>query len=128
MITSEQVWDLYNRIWDFKEKRDKERPANWNEYFEAERVLEDEVNKMDKDAGKGLQIGRVLRFQVADGYAQYLIVEIKPRTVKALHLPLGDAYANLYAVTKTGSCKRSIAEQNVNGADAWDRIFASNKS
>lgn len=35
-------------------------------------------------------IGKVIRFQIADGYAEYMVLGLSP--VKLIHLPLMDAY------------------------------------
>ena len=41
------------------------------------------------------ETGEIIRFQVADGYAQYMIYSLKP--VKLVHIPLGgDAYTFPY--------------------------------
>ena len=44
---------------------------------------------------KGKNFGEILRFQVADGYAEYMVVSMRP--LKLMHLPLGDAYSFGYA-------------------------------
>jgi hypothetical protein len=39
---------------------------------------------------KGKNVGKVVRYQVADGYAEYMVVSMKPLSL--VHIPLGDAY------------------------------------
>lgn len=36
------------------------------------------------------QVGEVIKFQVADGYALYMIASMKP--LELVHIPIGDAY------------------------------------
>jgi hypothetical protein len=43
----------------------------------------------------GKNIGEVLRFQVADGYAMYMVASTRP--LELVHLPLGDCYQFEYA-------------------------------
>lgn len=38
----------------------------------------------------GKNVGRIARFQVGDGYAQYMIASMSP--LELVHIPLGDAY------------------------------------
>jgi hypothetical protein len=42
------------------------------------------------NGNKGKNVGKVVRYQVADGYAEYMVVSMKPLSL--VHIPLGDAY------------------------------------
>jgi len=70
-------------------------------YFKAEEEYVKKVQDWAKENGdsEGLS-GEIIRFQVADGYAQYVVWKLKPVTL--IHLPVGDAwqfpYANLLTV------------------------------
>lgn len=44
---------------------------------------------------KGKNIGEIIRFPVADGYAEYMVASMKP--AELIHLPLGDAWQFQYA-------------------------------
>jgi len=49
-----------------------------------------------KDMGyKGKNVGEIVKFAVADGYAEYMVLSMKP--VRLVHIPLGDAYEFPYA-------------------------------
>lgn len=54
--------------------------------------LEAELNAIDKAAGKGLVVGRVLTFGVADGCASYVVTKIRKNDVAVEFVPLGDGY------------------------------------
>lgn len=41
------------------------------------------------------ETGKVIRFGVADGYASYMVISLKP--VSLIHLEIGDAYQFQYA-------------------------------
>jgi hypothetical protein len=66
-------------------------------------------------------VGELIRFQVADGYAMYLIVSLKP--VALMHLPLGDAWDFQYAHRLT---KKDIIEK-INQQKALAELFGRNK-
>lgn len=55
---------------------------------EAERLLA--VQKAARAASKGDLVGEILRWQRADGYAQYMVVSQKPLILA--HLAIGDAW------------------------------------
>ena len=62
--------------------------------------------------------GEVISFQVADGYAQYLVVNLKPVTL--VHLPLGDAWhyegaSKLTAKNVLDSIKRKKSLEEIFG-------------
>ena len=59
-------------------------------YEVAEQNYIAEVKEYLKAWADKPSFGEVISFQVADGYAQYLVVDLKPVTL--VHLPLGDAW------------------------------------
>jgi len=68
---------------------------------DCERYINDLTNHI-KDMGyKGKNIGEIVKFAVADGYAEYMVLSMKP--VKLIHIPLGDAYEFQYAHLMTAS-------------------------
>ncbi len=56
--------------------------------------LETELNAIDKAAGKGLVVGRVLTFGVADGSASYIVTKVRKNDVVVEWVPLGDGYSS----------------------------------
>tara|TARA_B100001113_G_C20670368_1_gene431919 strand:+ start:105 stop:443 length:339 start_codon:yes stop_codon:yes gene_type:complete len=72
------------------------QPYNHEEYQKNEEQYVIDLKKELKSMGyKGKNFGEILRFQVADGYAQYMVVSMRP--LKLMHLPLCDAYSFEYA-------------------------------
>jgi hypothetical protein len=68
---------------------------------DCERYVSDLVKHI-KDMGyKGKNVGEIVRFAVADGYAEYMVLSMKP--MKLIHIPLGDAYEFQYAHLMTAS-------------------------
>jgi len=43
----------------------------------------------------GENVGEIIRFPAADGYAEYMVASMKP--VELVHIPLGDAWTFQYA-------------------------------
>jgi hypothetical protein len=43
-----------------------------------------------RNRNKGKLVGEIIRFQVADGYAEYMVAGLRP--VELIHIPLWDAY------------------------------------
>jgi hypothetical protein len=55
-----------------------------------------------KDMGyKGKNVGEIVRFAVADGYAEYMVLSMRP--MKLIHIPLDDAYQFPYVHLMTAS-------------------------
>lgn len=56
--------------------------------------LETELEAINTAAGKGLVVGRVLTFGVADGSASYVITKIRKNDVVVEWVPIGDGYSS----------------------------------
>lgn len=61
-----------------------------DENVKAETEWTEKVCQWAKQYGSGQYAGEIVRFSVADGYAMYVVVSLKP--VKLIHLDLGDGY------------------------------------
>ena len=55
-------------------------------------------------------VGEVIRFPVADGYAEYIVAAIKP--VQLIHLPYMDAYQSETAYLMTATAIKEKVKQN----------------
>ena len=89
----------------------------------ADKIQYNELQDLEKQLGPGLQIGRILQFAIADGYALYIITDIKPRTVSVKHLKLGDAWQAYDIVSPQGTVSRRMAEENIRRKDALAELF-----
>ncbi len=76
--------------------------SNMQDYNrDCDRYIIDLVKHI-KDMGyKGKNVGQIVKFAVADGYAEYMILSMRP--LKLIHIPLGDAYQFPYAHLMTAS-------------------------
>lgn len=76
-----------------QESLGKDHSEGYFDRWEAENTkIEAELNAIDKEAGKGLVVGRCLTFGVADGSASYLITKVRKNDVIVEPVPIGDGY------------------------------------
>lgn len=62
----------------------------WEENGKAENAWVEKVKAYARLNGSGKYAGEEVKFQVADGYAIYIVLSLKP--VQLIHLPIGDGY------------------------------------
>ena len=67
----------------------------------------------------GKNVGEIIQFPVADGYAQYMVASLKP--VELVHIPLWDAWDFQYVHLITA---KEIQEQ-IAGQKALKKLFGS---
>jgi hypothetical protein len=89
---------------------------------EAIAAVDEYIQKLDREAGPGLNVGRILRFSAADGYALYLVTDIQPSVVQTKHLNYADGYSSP-AVNKDGLVFRDVAEKIIAFTDALNDMF-----
>lgn len=77
-----------------------------NDYTKAETEYIDKVKAYARANGQGALRGEEIRFQVADGYARYIVFSTKP--VELMHLSVGDGWQYQYAHRLTA---KDIAEE-----------------
>ena len=64
---------------------------NLSEWVTLEKQYKQDLKKHIRKMGyKGKNVGEVVRFQVADGYAEYMVLSMRP--LGLIHLDLGDGY------------------------------------
>jgi len=99
-----------------------EKNIDWRERLEAQDTVYRQVMKIDKEVGDGVQVGKLVKFQVADGYAMYWVTEVKDDCVMTVHLPFFDAYTSI-AVREDGMIPMYIAEQVIKCSDGLRKMF-----
>ena len=98
--------------------------ANFNrdKWFKDEEDFKEALRKYIKSKGyTGKNSGEIIRFPVADGYAEYMVLQMRP--LGLIHLPLGDAYRFPYAHLMTA---KEVNAQ-IEGQKRLDKIFADRK-
>jgi hypothetical protein len=97
--------------------------GDFKKWFAIQDELEKELTAIDKAAGKGLAVGRVLSFGVADGMANYIITKIRKNDVVVEWVPLGDSYWSpavwLSADKRHYIVQRAEAERHCGFSDYW---------
>lgn len=87
-------------------------------YQETEDTFIENLRNFVKRRKKGDLIGKVIRFQVADGYAQYMVAGIKP--VELIHLPLMDCYQSDFADLMTADKIKEMVARD----EAMAKLFS----
>jgi hypothetical protein len=70
---------------------------------------------------KGKLVGEIVRFQVADGYAEYMVAGLKP--VELVHIPTWDAWTYQYAYLLTAK----EIEERINSERMLAELFGGKK-
>jgi hypothetical protein len=112
--------DIYSAPEEIKEpKIDFSGGFNRKEHLAKEAKYIDDIKAfLAKNGYKGKNMGKVIRFPVADGYAQYMVISMRP--LMLMHLPLGDAYNFQYAHLLT----EKEVNQKVKQQEALDKLFS----
>lgn len=88
----------------------------------AEEKYIDEVKSWIKRAGySGENSGEIIQFPVADGYAQYMVISMKP--LRLVHIPLGDGWDFQYVNRLTAK----DVQDKINGQKALEKLFGGKK-
>jgi hypothetical protein len=113
--------DILNRVRELKEDCDclHELIRDWDKYKIASGLFWDRVNELDRNA-IGL-VGKHIQFNVADGYAHYIIVKENKATVTVEHLDYCDGYH--FTGVWDGKLPRGLAERQVKMATGLKEIF-----
>jgi hypothetical protein len=89
---------------------------NWQ--ADDEKYIKDVEAFVRKQGYNDAFTGKIIKFPVADGYAEYMVATIKPLVL--IHLQHGDAWSFQYAHLLTATeVKKKIANDA-----AFDKIFA----
>lgn len=76
--------------------------------------------KLQDGGYNGPNTGEIVRFGIADGYAQYMVAE-KGRSMVLIHLPLGDEW-DIPAAHMRGLTRKDILE-DIRRSKAMDKLF-----
>jgi len=84
--------------------------GNVKGYNEACEKYKADLKAMLQKRNTGKNVGEIIRFPVADGYAEYMVASMKP--VELVHIPLWDAWDFQYAHLLTAKeVQESIDQQ-----------------
>jgi len=60
---------------------------------------------------KGKNVGTIVKFQIADGYAEYMVSSMRP--LELIHLPIGDEYQFPYIQNLTAKDIQQRIDQQI---------------
>lgn len=109
---------VYRPPEEFKVPEYSDYRDNFKAYHKACDEYAERLQQWARDNGKGSLAGEMVRFQVADGYAQYIVFSLRP--VKLIHVDVSDAYQFQYAHRLTA---QDIKEQ-IRREKALDELFS----
>jgi len=94
------------------------RPS-WNDDYEkdTERYLE-KLKNLCHTKGTGKYTTKIARFQVGDGYAEYMVISLRP--LKLLHVDIGDCWEYQYI----DRLKATDIKQNIDQQEAMAKLFS----
>ena len=94
--------------------------ANYNhaEYLKKEEAFLKKLRTFIKSHSSSKYNGKVVQFQVADSYAYYMVVSIRPSQV--IHLPIGDEWEFQFINRLTG---KDLADQ-IDAKEKMDKLFS----
>jgi hypothetical protein len=92
----------------------------FKEYYKDEQEIYNRVEKLSENAGPGLVPGKHLQFGVADGYAHYVVMSVRKRTVTVEHLPFADKYHFTGCYLDEKRNELVIPTQVAQGALRWE--------
>lgn len=95
-----------------------EKDRRENLRIEAEWL--EKLSQWCKTHGSGEYAGEIVRDQVADGYAQYMVFSLRP--LRLIHIPLLDGYQSRWAHRWTVADVKQMVEQR----RAMDALFSRN--
>ena len=95
--------------------------TGYDEWRAQEQEYCDRLAALCKRNGNSPLLGRIIRFPVADGYAQYMVWSTKP--LAFIHLELGDAYSVHPALIR--GLRVADVKQMVEADDRLASIFGS---
>lgn len=80
-----------------------ESAEDWREKLDREEKAFDAILELNKHMPKGLWVGKLCHWAVGDGFAWYMVLEVRERTCLLQHIPEGDAY-QWPGVTRANTC------------------------
>ena len=89
---------------------------NWEDITQYKKdcaELTDRLSKWCVERNNQENVGKVIRFSVADGYAEYMVLTTKP--VQLIHLPFWDGYQSETAELMTAKAiQQKVNQMNLN--------------
>ena len=99
-------------------KLDIHKYDGFEEYERQQQKYIERVRQfVKKRKPRGQLVGEIIRFGVADGYAQYMVASLRP--LELIHLDLGDGYHFQYVERITAQDVRELVEREKSLAELF---------
>ncbi len=98
---------------------------NWQDleaYRKSEEKFLENLKAFLKRRNKGKNVGEIIKFPAADGYALYMVASMRP--AELVHIPLGDAWHFQYAHLLTAK----EIQDKIDQEKAMEELFAKHKN
>lgn len=95
--------------------------SNMANYHKDQDTYLEQLKEVLQKRKNGKNVGEIINFPVADGYASYMIASMKP--LELVHIPLGDAWHFDYANRLTANDVQDKLDQE----KAMNRLFSKKK-
>lgn len=109
-----------------KKMQDINHRIDFKQWDKDEKEMYAELDAIDKAAGPGLVVGRVLTFGVADGNANYIVTKVRKNDVVVEWIPLCDGYwsdaVGLSRDKRNYVVNRSTAERYARAAEIFQKL------
>ena len=94
---------------------------NYEEHQKKENAYIEKLRQFCFKRKRGKNVGEIIKFQVADGYALYMVASMRP--LELIHIPLGDAYDFQYVHLMTPK----EVQESIDREKAIAKLFADKK-
>lgn len=94
---------------------------NWEDIEQYNKDCADLTDRLKKwciERNNQKSVGEIIKFQVADGYAEYMVASTIP--VQLIHLPFWDAYESEFAHLMTAKAVQDKIDQTI----AFEKLFS----
>ena len=94
---------------------------NWEDIEQYNKDCADLTDRLKKwciERNNQKSVGEIIKFQVADGYAEYMVASTIP--VQLIHLPFWDAYESEFAHLMTVKAVQDKIDQTI----AFEKLFS----
>ena len=94
---------------------------NWEDIEQYNKDCADLTDRLKKwciERNDQKSVGEIIKFQVADGYAEYMVASTIP--VQLIHLPFWDAYESEFAHLMTAKA----VQDKINQTIAFEKLFS----
>lgn len=122
--TVNRIFELVNEINEIHDNMFSE-PGKFSSLMDRMKLQDaklQEIRELGKTLPEGLFAGKIVRWQVADGYAVYVVTKTNSRTAYLHPVCIGDAW-QFQGVGKNGATPLAVVEAAIKREEGLSRLF-----